>query len=44
METIDGGWKRDLGNGTSLYLYHELFNNRLCIGPTDDSLGYDDAW
>lgn len=44
MEYIEGGFKRDLGNGKSLYLYHEIFNNRLCIGPTGDLSGYDDSW
>lgn len=44
MIQIEGGFKRDLGNGRSLFLYPRMFNNLLCIGDTDNTYWYDDNW
>jgi hypothetical protein len=44
VEKIEGGFKRNLPNNISLYLYHRMFNSIVCIGDTDDLFGYRDQW
>lgn len=44
IKEIDGGFKRDLGNSKSLFLYIRMFNNLLAIGDTDNDYYFDDSW
>lgn len=40
-----GTLARDLGDGRTLYLFPLIGNrSRLCIGRTDDLMGYDDGY
>lgn len=45
MEIIEGGYKRNLGNGKAIFLLPQLFGNiKIAIGDADDDTGYDDSW
>lgn len=35
---------RDLPDGRTITVYQMIFTWRLCIGQTDDDVGYDRAW
>jgi len=41
---IEGGYRRDLPNNVSLFLYHRMFNSIVCIGDTDDTHTIRDQW
>lgn len=45
VREIEGGYKRDLGNGKSLFLYQQLFgNSKLAVGDTDNDWEFDDFY
>lgn len=44
MEETEDGFKRDLGNGRTLWLKFQIFNVKIAVGATDDELFYDDGY
>jgi hypothetical protein len=44
ITAIEGGFKRDLGNNVSLFLYHRMYNSIICIGETDNDYTFRDQW
>jgi hypothetical protein len=43
MDYSEGAPRRDLGDGRSIWLYPQIYNYKIAIGPSDTPW-YDDDW
>lgn len=43
VELIEGGWKRELEDGRTVYLFPRMYNILVAMGQTGDD-GWDDGY